>query len=168
LAKSNFTDDKGTLALGRNARIGLVPFLGRSMEDAIVVSEDFAKRLTSDHLFGHDMDYKRGIKGGKAHFTGLFVHKYTNDQLAKLDEDGVALPGQTLQRGDPIILATRPRVVSSGSAQLGQLSKHMRNARTPAEVVWEQKMIFSDQLLSSTYGLLGRQTSIRLLFPQKR
>jgi DNA-directed RNA polymerase beta subunit len=81
------------------------------MEDAIVVSEDFAKRLTSDHLFGHDMDYKRGIKGGKAHFTGLFVHKYTNDQLAKLDEDGVALPGQTLQPGDPIILATRPRVV---------------------------------------------------------
>lgn len=138
LAHSNYTDKNGTLAMGRNARIGLVPYLGRSMEDAIVVSEDFAKKMTSDHLWGYDLDYKRGVKGGKAHFSGLFVNKYTKEQLDNLDDDGVVKPGTVLNPGDPIILATRPRVISSASAQLGQLSKHMRNARTPAELVWDR------------------------------
>jgi len=50
------------------------------MEHAIVVSEPLARRLPSDHLFCYDVDYKRGVKGGKAHLTELFVHKYNNDR----------------------------------------------------------------------------------------
>ena len=71
-------------------------------------------------------------------FQACSSTKSAGQQLGKFDEDGIAKPGQVLNPGDPIILATRPRVVSSGSAQLGQLSKHMRNARTPAEVLWDQ------------------------------
>ena len=40
LAKSNYTDDKGTLALGLNARVGLLPYKGHSFEDAVVVSDN--------------------------------------------------------------------------------------------------------------------------------
>lgn len=138
LARSNYTDKDGTLAMGLNARIGLVPYLGHSMDDAVVISDAFAKRLKSQHMYGHDLDYKRGVKGGKAHFTGVFPNKYVNDQLDKLDDDGVVKPGTILQPGDPFILATRPRVISSQASQLGQLSKHMRNARSPAEMVWEE------------------------------
>ncbi len=140
LAKSNYTDDNGTLALGVNARVGLIPYKGRSMDDAIVVSESFAKRLTSQHLYGHDLDYKRGVRGGKAHYVGIFPQKFTKAQLDKLDEDGVIKPGQELQPGDPIILATKPRVISSQSSQLGLLSKHMRNARSDAVVTWDKDL----------------------------
>ncbi len=137
LAKSNYTDEHGTLAMGLNARIGLVPYHGRSMDDAVVISEDFAKRLTSEHLYGHDLDYKRGVKGGKAHYTGLFPHEFINTQLDKLDDDGVVKVGQIVHPGDPLILATKPRVVSSSSAQLGLLSKHMKNARSKAVTLWD-------------------------------
>ena len=137
LAHSNFTDPKGTLAIGLNARTALVPFRGHSMDDAVVVSESFAKRLTSGHSYAHDLDYKRGVKGGKAHYTGVFVHKFVNDQLDKLDDAGVVKVGQTLHPGDPVILATRPRVISSTNAQLGLLSKHMKNARSDASVLWD-------------------------------
>lgn len=138
LAKSNYTDDKGSLALGVNARVGLVPYLGRSMDDAIVISEGFAKRLTSNHLYGHDLDYKRGVKAGKAHYMGIFPQQFTKDQLDTLDDDGVVKPGQILKEGDPIILATKPRVISSTSAQLGLLSKHMKNVRQDAAMTWDK------------------------------
>jgi len=139
VAKSNYTDDKGALALGVNARVGVVPYFGRSMDDAIVISGSFAQRLTSNHLYGHDLDYKRGVKGGKAHYMGIFPQQFNNDQLKKLDDDGVVQPGMELSEGDPIVLATKPRVVSSSSAQLGLLSKHMRNARQDAALKWDKE-----------------------------
>jgi DNA-directed RNA polymerase beta subunit len=139
LARSNYTDDQGTLALGVNARVGLVPYLGRSMDDAVVISEKLAQRLASDQLYGHDLDYKRGVEGGKSRHMGLFPNKFTRKQLDLLDDDGVVKPGQILQPGDPFVLATAPRVISSASAQLGQLSKHMRNARTDASLLWDHE-----------------------------
>lgn len=139
LARSNYTDEQGTLAMGLNARIGLVPYLGKSMDDAVVVSEAFAKKLASDHLYGHDLEYKRGIKGGKAHHMGFFPNKFPKKQLDQLDDDGVIQPGAVVNSGDPIVLATKPRVISSASAQLGLLSKHMRNARTDASILWDQE-----------------------------
>jgi DNA-directed RNA polymerase subunit beta len=140
LAKSNYTNDKGTLAMGLNARIGLVPYLGKSMDDAIVISESFSKRLLSDHLYGTELDYKRGVEGGKAKHSGLFPQKYVNRQLDQLDDQGVVKPGTVVQPGDPLVLAVRPRVVSSASSQLGLLSKSMKNAKTDASQVWDQEV----------------------------
>ena len=139
LAKSNYTDDRGTLALGLNARVGLLPYKGHSMEDAIVVSEDFAKRLTSEHMYADDLEYKRGVKGGKNHYVSLFPKKFVISQLDKLDDNGVVLPGQTLEPGDPVALASKPRVVSSSSQKLGKLSSYMKNARNDASLVWEHE-----------------------------
>jgi DNA-directed RNA polymerase subunit beta len=137
IAKSNYTDDKGTLAMGLNAEIALVPYKGFSFEDAIVISEDFAKRLTSEHMYTDDMEYKRGIRGGLNHFKSMFPQKFTNDQYAKLDKEGVIKVGQEVQHGDPIALATAPKAVSSESARLGKLSSHMKNARNDSSLVWE-------------------------------
>ena len=136
LASSNYTDPKGTMALGLNALVGLVPYKGHSMDDAMVISESFAKRLSQEALYGHDLDYKRGVKGGKAHFTGLFPQKFIVDQLKDLDEDGVVKVGARINHGDPIALATRPKVISSQTSQLGNLSSHMKNARSDASIVW--------------------------------
>lgn len=137
LAKSNYTDDKGALALGINARVGLVPFKGYSMDDAIVVSESFAKRLNSDHSYTVGQDFDRDIKGGLNHFVSLFPTKYTKDQIKNLDKAGVVQPGTVVQPGDPLVLATRPRVFSSTTSQLGKLSKAMRQSRHDASKVWE-------------------------------
>lgn len=139
LAHSNYTDDKGSLALGANARVGLVPFKGYSMDDAIVVSDAFAKRLTSDHSYTIDQDFDNDTKGGYNHYISLFPTKYKKEQLKNMDGTGVIKPGSVVQQGDPLILATRPRVFSSTTSQLGKLSKAMRQSRHDSSQVWDSE-----------------------------
>ena len=166
LAHSNYTNDKGILNMGVNVRVGLVPYKGHSMDDAVVISEPLASRLTSHQLYVHDLDYKRGVKGGKAHYTGIFPNKFTNAQLDKLDENGVVKSGVSLNPGDPIILATRPRVISSGSAQLGKLSVHMRNARSDAVLLWDKEtpgsVVDVEHLRSGVKVNVGTDTPVQL------
>jgi hypothetical protein len=139
LARSNFTDENGSLALGLNARIGVVPFKGFSMDDAMVVSDAFAKRATSLHLDSFDKDFSTGnLKGGQDHFKSLFPDLYTRDQLATLDSNGVVQPGQIVQPGDPLVLASRPRNFNSAQSQsLGRLGKVARQLRADASLKWE-------------------------------
>jgi DNA-directed RNA polymerase subunit beta len=139
LAKSNYTSDTGALALGANAKVGLVPFKGYSMDDAIVISNSFAKRLTSDHSYTVEQDYDNDIKGGLNHFVSLFPTKFNKEQIKKFDSNGVVKPGTVVKQGDPLILATRPRVFSSTTAQLGKLSKAMRQSRHDSSQVWDSE-----------------------------
>lgn len=139
LARSNFTDDKGTLALGRNARVALVPYMGFSQDDAVVVSRAFADKLKSEQVKVLAQEYDDNIKGGKNHFHSLFPKKFAQEQLDLLDDDGFVKPGTMLRPGDPIALATKPRVVSSARLHLGTLGKAMRQARADASQVWDGK-----------------------------
>ena len=139
LAKSNYTSDTGALALGANARVGLVPFKGYSMDDAIVISKAFAQKLTSDHSYTIDQDFDNDVKGGLNHYISLFPTQYSKDQLKNFDKNGVVKPGTIVKPGDPLILATRPRVFSSTTAQLGKLSKAMRQSRHDSSQVWDSE-----------------------------
>lgn len=139
LAKSNYTSDSGALALGANAKVGLVPFKGYSMDDAIVISSSFAKRLTSDHSSTIEQDYDNDVKGGLHHYVSLFPTQFTKEQLKRFDSNGVIKPGTVVKNGDPLILATRPRVFSSTTAQLGKLSKAMRQSRHDSSQLWDSE-----------------------------
>ena len=86
LASSNYTDDKGALALGANARVGLVPFKGYSMYDAIDVSKAFAQRLTSDHSYTVDQDFDNDTKGGLSHYISLFPTQFNKKQMKNFDK----------------------------------------------------------------------------------
>lgn len=136
LASSNYTDDKGTMALGINARVALVPYKGYSMDDAIVISDSFAKRMTSEHSYESELAKDGEIRFGKTHYTSLFPRQFTKEQLENLDDSGMVKPGTILHKGDPIMLATRPRAVSSNT-HLGKLGKTFRQMRSDAAEVWE-------------------------------
>lgn len=137
LAASNYTDDNGTLSLGKNARTAVVPYKGYSMDDAIVVSESFAKRMTSLHAYESSLQKDQDTKFGKTHYTSLFPTKFTQEQLATLDDNGVVRKGTVLHKGDPIILATRPKTLHSNTEALGKLGKVFRTLRNDAAEVWE-------------------------------
>lgn len=139
LAKSNYTDDQGRVAMGLNARIGLVPYKGHSMDDAVVISESFAKRLTSQQAYSDEVDFSDGTKGGLKHFVSLFPTEYTKEQLANFDENGVVKPGTILNPGDPYILATKPRMITSNMGAVGKLSRAMANTRQNASRVWDHE-----------------------------
>ena len=107
LAKSNYTDDKGVVAVGKNLRVGYLPFKGLDFEDAIVVSESAAKKLSSEHMYQQGLDWDEGVKGGKRFYLGAFPGKYERKMLDRMDDDGVIKPGEIVHYDDPLVLAAR-------------------------------------------------------------
>ena len=107
------------------------------MDDAVVVSEDFAKRLTSEEIATFNQTTKNQVKTDKQHFSALFPSKFKKEQLDNLDEFGIAKLGSILKKGDPITLATRPRTISSQGMNLKKLSKGLANNRKDASQIWE-------------------------------
>lgn len=137
LAKTNYTDDNGTLNMGMNARVGMVPYKGWSMDDAVVISEDFAKKLTSQHMYQYNEEDDKNIKTGKNHFKTLYPDKYSKEQMENIDDNGVIKVGSKVNPGDPIIVSTKARTVTSNDANLGRLSKYLKNTRTDASQIWD-------------------------------
>lgn len=140
LAHSNFTDAKtGAFNMGQNLKVAIMtaPLNANSFEDAICISEDAAKRLATSRLYNFDQDTREGIKIGKSKFLAAFPKVFTKEQAEKLDDSGVVKVGTELHRGDPIIAAIGPKVLSAENAQLGKLSSVLKHAVTNKAQTWE-------------------------------
>ncbi len=137
LAKSNYTDDEGRMALGVNAKIGIVPYKGLTMDDALVISQSLANRMVSDHAETLEQEKDETLTRGFNHFVSLYPKKFNQDQLKSIGEDGIVRPGTILQPGDPILLQTSPRSFSSENQQVGRLSRSMRFVRRDSSKVWD-------------------------------
>jgi DNA-directed RNA polymerase beta subunit len=138
VAHSNFTDPKtGSLVMGQNLKTAVLPYKGRSYEDAYVISATAARRLATERLYGFDQDAKNGIELGRNRFASLFPERFTKAQLEKLDEHGVVQPGTVLEKGDPIIVAVGPKLLGPEDVQLGRLHKALRHAQTDKSTIWD-------------------------------
>lgn len=112
LAKSNYTDDQGHVALGLNARVAYLPFRGLNYEDAFVISESFAKRLSSEHMYQHQMEWDDKHRQGKNAYVSIFPATYDKKMLDNMDDDGVIKPGTVVKHNQPLVLAARERDLS--------------------------------------------------------
>lgn len=120
LARSNYTDDTGTTALGLNARVAYIPFRGMNFEDAVVISESMAKRLTSEHMYQHFQERTPQHKTGKKAFVSIFPSQYSKEMLERFDDDGVIKPGTRVEYGDPLILGVKQREVAKHQLHRGR------------------------------------------------
>ncbi len=109
LAKSNFTDDKGHVAVGTNLRVAYLPFRGLNYEDAWAISESAAKILTSEHMYQHELQFDPKLRKGKKSFVSIFPSKFDKKTIDTLDDHGVIKPGAVVKPGDPLILAAVER-----------------------------------------------------------
>ena len=137
LATSNYSDDKGNLALGMNLKTAVMPYRSLNFEDALVISETAAKKLEGEQLIPIRLEVARGISADKDQHVSLFPNKFYNDQLATIDDHGVVKKGTVLKPGDPVILAVQPKTLKSLDIQLGKLSRVIRNAFNDISTVWE-------------------------------
>ena len=137
LATSNWTDHKGTLALGTNLRCALIPFKSFNYEDSYLLSASGAKKLEAEQVLSIRLSKFGGIETGKSKYISLFQNKYLNSQLQHIDETGVIKKGTTVKTGDPLILACKPKSLKSLDLQLGKLSKVLKNAYSDMSEVWE-------------------------------
>lgn len=132
IARSNFTDEKGTLALGRNFRVGYLAAKGLNFEDAIVISESAAKKLTSEHMHQHTLELHPRLQMGRSMYMGIFPKKYNRQQLENMDDDGVVKRGTIVNPGDPLILGAEKQFVP-GQKQRGRRKHFWKDV----SVVWD-------------------------------
>ena len=135
LAKNNWTDNKGRLSLGINAKVGYFPYKGYNIEDGIVISSDFAKKITSQHLHVQEIHPKKGELNFPK-FKINFKNKYTPESYSKLDEDGIVKNGSVVTKGNVIIAYAKPFDISEEDKILGKLSKGLKKRLMDQSVVW--------------------------------
>ena len=120
IATSNFTDKQGSAALGLNLRVGYMPFRGRNYEDAVVISESAAKRLTSQHMYQHEAEWDDNTHVGKKAFTSLFPGEYDKKMLENFDDNGAIKKGAIVNYGDPLVLVAKKREQIYGRVHRGR------------------------------------------------
>ena len=92
-----------------NARVAYVPWGGMNFEDAIVVSEGFAKRMTSEHMYQNAHEWEKTDHRGRNAFMSIFPSKYDKKTLKNFDKHGVIKPGTEVHEGDPLILIAKEK-----------------------------------------------------------
>lgn len=157
LARSNYTDSEGTLALGKNLRVGYLAWKG-NFEDAIVISESAAKKLSSEHMYGNEIEYDEQTKGGKSRYLTYYPAIYPREQLDTIDDEGVIMPGTKVNKGDPLMLAVKMRKPRPGEKLFRQRSQDQT-------ITWdhEEEGVVTDV----TKDRLGARVFIKSLAPME-
>jgi len=137
LADTNYTKD-GTLAIGTNLRVGILPYKDSTFEDGYVISESASKKLTSEHLREFSVQIGRedllDLKSFKAHYPTAM----SSDMANKLDSDGVIKRGTTVEPGDIIIAHLQKTEASEEDARLGKLSKKLVKGYRNNAQIWDK------------------------------
>ena len=142
LARSNYTNDKGESAIGRNVIAAFHAMDGMTHEDAIVMSASAAKKFASEQMYKYSKEHGDNIHDISKHgYITKYGGTFNKAQLDQLDEHGVAKVGTILKKDDPIILAVGKRLMPvKGSITKGSKTDFSDAAETwdhdePAEVV---------------------------------
>lgn len=136
LAKDAFVHN-GTLSLGKNLRVAYIPMRGMNSNDAIVVSESAAQKLTSKHMYKKGLDVERDMLANREAHKTYVGNMYTADMYKRLDKGGVIEPGHLVHKGDLLIAALRKSEMTPESAMLGRLHKSLIKPYRDASIVWD-------------------------------
>ena len=115
LASSNYTDAEGVAAGGANLRTAFINYRGLNFEDAIVISESAARKLTSESMLQSSLEKARNISTDPKKYLGIYPGRFTAEQIKKIGPDGRALSGTVLEQGDPLILGVRENEPAPGT-----------------------------------------------------
>ncbi|EAK0794090.1 DNA-directed RNA polymerase subunit beta [Campylobacter lari] len=101
--------DQGELAIGKNALIAFMPWHGYNYEDAIVISEKILREdtFTSVHIYEKEVE-ARELKDGVEEIT-KDIPNVKEDDLAHLDESGIAKIGTHIKPGMILVGKVSPK-----------------------------------------------------------
>lgn len=132
LARSNYTNDEGVAALGKNLKVAFITARGGgTFEDGITISESAAQKLKSEQLYKVRGDLTDDIEYSKEKFLNSFKQEYTDEQLAKIGDDGLPRPGAVFNEGDPVFLGIQIRDIGVHGLS--------RNSAVPYVHTWEHE-----------------------------
>lgn len=139
LAENNYSKD-GKLALGTNLRVAYLAN-GANHEDGIVISEKAAEKLSSEHLYKPSMLVGKEMKVGKRAFMVAKQGAYSKERLRKIGDDGVIKVGQTVEPGDPLVLALDEvqKANSINAKTQKKIGRRLRTRHNNASMTWSGK-----------------------------
>jgi len=138
LTDSNVTMD-GRLALGTNLRVGYLPYYGANTNDAVVISQTAAEKLTSEHMYKEVLQLDLDTVLERDKHRAMFGSRWTAVQYAHLDSRGVARSGETLQPGDPLILGLHKALPTAEQRMLGKLHRTLNTPFREIALTWEHR-----------------------------
>jgi DNA-directed RNA polymerase beta subunit len=136
LGDSNFTRN-GTLALGKNLLVGYMPYHGLNSNDAVVISEGCAQKLTSEHMYREVYPLSSELELSKNKHKTFYGNKYTPQQYAKIDDSGVIKQGARVDPKDPLVLGLTKAQIQGVDLMLGRLSKSLTRPYREVVLQWE-------------------------------
>jgi DNA-directed RNA polymerase beta subunit len=160
LAYSNYTDKQGAAALGKNARTAYIAWQGKNFEDATVVSESYAKKMSSEHMYQHDLELDDKTVAGKGKYVSAYPGKYDKRILENIDSSGVIKPGTIVHRGDPLILGLRQNETAHN-----KVHKKGKTAFSDAAVTWEHND--SGEVTDVVMGKRGPTVVVKMSAPMQ-
>ncbi|MGD9209303.1 MAG: LAGLIDADG family homing endonuclease [Desulfobacteraceae bacterium] len=138
LADSNYTRN-GKLALGRNLNTGYMAYYGMNSNDAVVMSETGAKKLTSEHMYKEALPLDSDTVLDKKKHQAYFGSRWTTQQYNNLDAQGVAKSGTIIQPGDPLVLSLYKTAPTPDQQMLGRLHKTLATPYREITVIWDHR-----------------------------
>jgi len=135
LADTNFTQ-KGELALGTHLLTGYIPHK-YTYEDGIVISEEAAKKLTSEHLHKRVIPIKQDDILDISKVLTLYPEAVTSDQRAKLDMNGIIRKGTMVNPGDVLAVYLTRRPIIKEDMWLKNLNQALAKPYEKVIVTWD-------------------------------
>jgi len=136
LGESNYTKG-GTLALGKNLTVAYVAYHGMNSNDAVVISEGAAKKLTSEHMYREIYQRSNMIELSKQKHQAYFGTKHTPPQYANLDADGIVKKGSIVRTKDLLVAGLTKVQITGSNAILGKISKALTTPYKEVNLTWE-------------------------------
>ena len=122
IADTNTTRN-GVLALGTHLRTAYIPIEGHTFEDATVISESAAKKLTSGRLKTFSLDIDANVSLNKGQFSSIFPSALTVENANKLDKNGVIKKGAKLSYNDVMVAAFKRHEPTERDLKLKEFTK---------------------------------------------
>jgi len=139
LTENMFTEG-GTLAYGKNLRVGYMAPKGLAFEDAIVISESAADMLTSQHMYKVSAEIDKSVMLGLNKFRLYAPNTLSAKNSSKLDEDGVMKKGEMVEPGDVVFAGLRKMIKTPDEEIIGKFSKNVKPYRKYTKL-WEKDFI---------------------------
>ena len=116
-----------------------MPYHGANSNDAVVISEGAAKKLTSERMYTVTVPRDKDMSLDKRKHQIYYGQGYTKGQYQNLDKDGVIKPGTKIMPGDPTFLGLRKSTMSADDVLLGRLHKSLARPYREQNEIWDHE-----------------------------
>lgn len=136
IADTNYTKN-GVLSLGMNLKTAYIPFKGYNYEDGIVISKSCAEKLVSEHMYHESIKMTPDIILDAGKFYSEFPTILSQENLNKLDLQGIIKKGERVKFDDVIIAALCINTISDGIAS--KIHKNLNKKYRQISEIWKHE-----------------------------